>query len=163
NAPAGQPSGVGPAQDAPSGVRAERIKVALVSSPDAQPTGGIEGLLRKRLGVIALILWAVHSGALLLFLGNMIRGSAWLALAFNGVQWAAEPAYVALLWGWRPLSLRALRVLEGALFGMLMVGYAGYICSPVRLGSLSHYSSFLDGSLSALSAAVALPGFSLLV
>jgi serine/threonine-protein kinase len=141
----------------------ERIEVALVSGLDSLPAGGIEGLLRKRLGVIALILLGVHTGALLVFLGNMVRGGAWWATAFNGVQWMAEWAYVALLWGWRPLSLHALRALEVVLFSMLMVGYAGYICSPVRLGSLLYYASFLDGSLSALSAAVALPGFAILV
>jgi serine/threonine-protein kinase len=144
-------------------VRAERIKVALVSGPDSQPTDGIAGLLRKRLGAIALILLGVHSGALLLFLANMIRTGAWVAIAFNAVHWAAEAVYVVLLWGSRPLSLRILRTLEVVLFTMLMVGYAGYICSPFRLGSLPYYAGLLDGSLSTLSAAVAFPGFAVLV
>jgi serine/threonine-protein kinase len=137
--------------------------VARVPAPDTQPADGISDLLRKRLGVIAVILLGVHSGALLLFLGNMIRGGALSAIAFNGVLWTVEAVYVPLLWGARPLSLRALRALEVALFGMLMVGYAGYICSPVRLGSLEHYAGLLNGSLSALSASVALPGFAFLV
>jgi serine/threonine-protein kinase len=145
-------------------VRAERIKVALVSGPESQPADGVEVLLRKRLGVIALILLGAHSGALLLFLDNMIRGEAWLTIAFNGGLWLAEGTYAALLWGQRPLSLRALRALEVILFSLLLVGYAYYICSPVRLGALQDYAtSTLDGSLSALSTAVALPGFAILV
>jgi serine/threonine-protein kinase len=146
-----------------SALPAQRAKVALVAEAGAAPAGGVERLLRRRLGVIALILLCAHGAALVLFLGNLIRAGAVGALVFTVLQGAAEVAYVALLWGSRPLSLRALRALEVALFSMLMVGYAGYICSPARLGSLLRYGSLLEGSLSALAAAVALPGFAFLV
>jgi serine/threonine-protein kinase len=142
----------------------ERAKVVLVAGSDLQSAGGIETLLRRRLGTISLLLLGVHSGALLIFLPNLTSNNAWFVIAFNAIQWGAEAAYVALLWGARPLSLRKLRSLEVILFSMLMAGYAGYICSPVRLGSLLKYAqSKVDGSLSALSAAVAFPGFALLV
>ncbi len=148
----------------PSAGSPERAKVVLVAG-SALPAagGGIETLLRKRLGAISLMLLGVHSGALLIFLPNLVRSGAWYAIAFNALQWGAEAAYAALLWGTRPLSLRKLRSLEVILFSMLMAGYAGYICSPVRLGSLLKYANFEDGSISALAAAVAFPGFALLV
>jgi serine/threonine-protein kinase len=142
----------------------ERAKVVLVAGSDAREAGGIETLLRRRLGAISLMLLGVHSGALLIFLPNLTRSGAWLVIAFNALQWGAEAAYAALLWGARPLSLRKLRSLEVILFSMLMAGYAGYICSPVRLGALLEYAQHgADGSISALSAAVAFPGFALLV
>jgi serine/threonine-protein kinase len=108
---------------------------------------------------------------LLLFVGNLWArwedhdGAALLALLFNGIAWLVEAVYVALLWGSRPLSLRVLRILETVLFAMLMIGYAGYICLPYRLGSLLQYANLkgVDGSISALAAAVALPGFALVV
>jgi hypothetical protein len=124
---------------------------------------GIESLLRRRLGITTLILWGMHTAGLLLFIGNMLRGGVWLAITFNVILWVIEALYVLLLWGRRPLSLQTLRTLEGVLFGLLMAGYAGYICSPFRLGSLFPYSQFADGSLSALAFATALPGFALLV
>lgn len=144
--------------------RGERPKVALVSA-DSQPTDGIKLLLRKRLGVIILLLGAVTTAAVPLFVPNLITKGFWLGIVFLAVLWLVEAIYAALLWGDRPLSLRALRTLEVFLFSMLMIGYAGYIYSPYRLKALLQYvgEKTPEGSMSALSAAVALPGFALLV
>jgi hypothetical protein len=150
---ASQPTGVGQTPTAPTQTGAESSKV----DPE------IESQLRRRLGITTLILWGMHTAGLLLFLGNMLRGSVWLAVTLNVLLWVIEALYMLLLWGRGPLSLQTLRLLEGVLFGLLMAGYAGYICSPVRLGSLLTYAMGVDGSLSALAFATALPGFALLV
>jgi serine/threonine-protein kinase len=143
----------------------DRARFALLVPPTGpRTTDDLQLLLRSRLRLIALILFALHAGSTWIYLGDLIRERAWVGIAFNAGMSLTFAAYAVILWKPRPLELRELRTLEVVLFTLLMLGYVGYACSPTRLGALEKYASEFGGwGVSALSAAVALPGFAFLV
>src|SRR5262249_46655695 len=132
---------------------------SLVTPPAGpQSVSDLQLLLRSRLRVVALILLGLQACSLWLYLGDLIRAGSTGSIVFNVGLFGAFVAYVALLWKTRPLALRELRTLEGVLFGLLMLGYAGYACSATRLGALAQYAGLGKSAIATLAAATALPG-----
>jgi serine/threonine-protein kinase len=162
--PPDQPTTDHHSDDAVAGLPEERARLVLVEDSGPQSPSEPQVMLQNRLRVIALILLGANTGATIIYLGDMIRNEKWLGIDFNLALFVAVGVYLALLWRQSPLSVRGLRAVELVMFGTLMLGYSIYICSDIRLKALPDYSKLdVGGGISALSAALALPGFAFMV
>jgi len=110
------------------GKASPKVRCRFAHGSDSGPrfTDDISRLLQTRLRLAVLIIlagFALHFGQNLLLQGPAFdRRPLWLFLA--GAEIVALAAVSGLLWSRRPLSMRTLRTLELAIFGMIAAFFA---------------------------------------
>jgi serine/threonine-protein kinase len=114
-----------------------QIKVALIPGTGPQPIGEVQRLLRKRLGIIVLIILAFYAvqvvRSALAFLQWFTEPPIdWSSLGFYCLILATAAVLAGILWGGRPLSLRNLRAIELIVFLLLMAFGAWLMQNELR-------------------------------
>jgi eukaryotic-like serine/threonine-protein kinase len=107
------------------------LPVALVPATGPQPAGELQRLLRKRLGIIVLIVLAFYAvqavRSALAFLGWAPAPPVDLpSFAFYCLVLATAAVLTGALWGRRPLALRGLRAMELVVF-LLLAGFGAWL------------------------------------
>jgi serine/threonine-protein kinase len=148
-----------------AGIDAATPRTAAVLLLGTGPTSETElrDVLRKRLRILILLVATLNIGSLPVFLPGILAARRWDVVAFNFGEDAILVAFAVLLWSRQPISLRWLRVLELALFGVLLFSYAAFLTSSIGLGALKEFGPLKEYGVVALSGFCTLPAFALMV
>jgi serine/threonine-protein kinase len=112
--------------NAPPSPSPQRLQPAFAAGVGPERGGDIQTLLRKRLRFISLVVFAVYTYGVIGFVLTLVHNfdffiAYWRYAPPHLLAFAVAALLGAVLWTKRPLSLRALRGIELALFGVVVL------------------------------------------
>lgn len=149
------------------------VTITVVRSPQPSALHPIQALLRRRLLTLALVFALIAGLGTAAFLwsrvlpalreGTSVRPAVWTGLAVYAVLLALSVVYALVLWRWRPLSLRALRIMEVAGFSSIAICEVWRIVVTWRAGEVFRLVSANAFGMLLLSSRQSLVWFALIV
>jgi eukaryotic-like serine/threonine-protein kinase len=127
----------------PAGGPTERPPVDLVPGSGPRPTEELRALLHRRLATITLIGLCGAAAMTLILMPFLIHYRNWRDLTIFSLLLANGALCTALLWGRRSLSLRTLRGIELAFFGVVVVALVWHVYARLYDGRLVAFFALL--------------------